>query len=78
MARSISSAQARRHEPIYEADPQTGDSIEIFHADEVLAKSLGDRTGWYWWTCRAGTLPDLPPTGPFATSYLAYRNAVSR
>jgi hypothetical protein len=80
MARGISSAQARRslYEPIYELDPRTGDSIEIFYADDVLAKSLGGRTGWYWWACRVGRLPDLPPKGPFATGYLAYRNATCR
>jgi hypothetical protein len=78
VARCISSAQARRYEPVYDVDPHTGDNIEIFYADEVLAKSLGGRTGWYWWTCMAGSLPDRMPKGPFATSYLAYRDAASQ
>ena len=71
MARSITTATAHR-------DPRTGDSIEVFYADAVLARSFGARAGWFWWMCRAGLLPDRSPKGPFATSYLAYRNAVSR
>jgi hypothetical protein len=54
------------------------DHAGIFYADEVLAKSLSGRTGWYWWTCRVGRLPDLLPKGPFASSYLAYRDTASR
>ena len=34
-----------------------------------------DATGWFWWTCRVESLPDCSPKGPFATSYLAYRDA---
>ena len=77
--RSITAATGQRssHEPLYDLDTRTGDSIEVFHADAVLASSFGARTGWFWWMCRAGLLPDRPPKGPFATSYLAYCNAVS-
>jgi hypothetical protein len=79
VARSITTATAQRrsHEPLYEADPRTGESIEVFYADAGLAKSLGSSTGWYWWTCRIGSVPDCSPKGPFATSYLAYRDAAS-
>ena len=62
-------------EPLYEIDPQTGASIEVFYADPALANSFGRGTGWFWWTCRRGFLPDGLPTGPFATSYAAYRNS---
>jgi hypothetical protein len=80
VARSISSATVRRpfHEPLYDVDPRTGDSIEIFYADEVLAKSFGTRAGYFWWRCQPRFLPDCPPKGPFAISYLAYRHAASR
>jgi hypothetical protein len=44
----------------------------------VLARSFGTRPGWFWWSCRRGFLPDGLPTGPFATSYAAYRNIASR
>jgi len=79
MARAIITTQTGRrpaHEPIYDIDPRTGGSIEVFYADRVLAKSFGTRgAGWCWWACQPGCLPDGPPIGPFATSYAAYRNA---
>ena len=56
--------------------PHTGDSIEVFFADHWLAKSFGMHTGWFYWSCQRGYLPKEPPTGPFATSYAAYRNAL--
>ena len=34
--------------------------------------------GWFWWLCKPGSLPEVPPTGPFATSYGAYRDALDR
>jgi len=80
MARAIVTAKAERcaaHEPLYDIDPRTGASVEVFYADDVLAESFGMRgAGWVWWSCQPGHLPDGPPTGPFDTSYLAYRDAV--
>jgi hypothetical protein len=67
-----------RHEPLYDVDPRTGAAIEVFFADDVLAKSFGTRPGWFWWSCRRGHMPDGLPSGPFATSYAAYRNVASR
>jgi hypothetical protein len=66
------------HEPLYDVDPRTGAAIEVFYADDVLAKSFGTHPGWFWWSCRRGFLPDGVPTGPFATSYAAYRDVASR
>jgi hypothetical protein len=62
------------YEPLYDIDPQTGASVEVFYADRALANSFGRGTGWFWWSCLRGSLPDSPPTGPFTTSYAAYRN----
>jgi|SRR5579862_3131385 len=63
------------HEPLYEIDALTGDTVEIFYGDPVLAKSFGARgAGWFWWSCRRGSLPDCLPTGPFPTSFAAYRD----
>jgi hypothetical protein len=78
MARAVISDPKRRaaYEPLYERDPQTGATIEVFLADRVLAESFGMGAGWCWWTCRPGYLPDGPPIGPFATSYAAYRDAL--
>jgi len=65
------------HEPLYDVDPHTGAAIEVFFGDDVLAKSFGTRPGWFWWSCRRGYLPDGLPTGPFATSYAAYRDVAA-
>jgi hypothetical protein len=76
MARAVISDPKRRtFEPLYDIDPQTGDSVEIFYADGALAASFGTRdAGWFWWTCQPSCVPEDLPTGPFATSYAAYRN----
>jgi hypothetical protein len=78
VARAVISDPKRRAacEPLYEIDPRSGVSIEVFYADRVLAGSFGTRSGWFWWTFQRGFLPDGPPTGPFATSYTAYRDAL--
>jgi len=77
VARAVICDPKRRtaYEPLYDTDPQTGASVEVFYADRALATSFGTRgDGWFWWACQPGRLPDGPPTGPFATSYAAYRN----
>ena len=48
----------------------------MFFADNGLAKSFGTSPGWFWWTCQSGCLPEGEPSGPFATSYAAYRDAL--
>ncbi len=74
------SKSARRDllELLCDVNPRTGAAIEVFYADDVLAKSFDTRPGWFWWSCRRGSLPDGQPIGPFATSYRAYRNVASR
>ena len=74
MAKASLSKRRDPHEPLYDVDPRTGAAIEVFYADDVLAKSFATRPGWFWWSCRGGFLPDGQPTGPFATRYAAYRN----
>jgi len=77
MARAVISNPTRRaaYEPVYDRDPQTGATIEVFYADRALARSFGaSGPGWFWWTWQRGCLPDAP-TGPFGTSYGAYRDA---
>jgi hypothetical protein len=80
MARVVASELERRpaYEPLYEIDPRTGASIEVFYAYRVLAASFGARPGWFWWACRRGSLPDDLPKRSFATSYLAYRDMALR
>ena len=80
MARAVTSGVKRcgAYEPLYDINPLIGDSIEVFYADDELAKSFDAHTGWFWWTCRCGSVPNGPPTGPFATSCGAYRNVAIR
>jgi hypothetical protein len=79
MARAIltSRRSTRPHyEPLYDICPRTGAILEVFFSDRPLAQSFGaSGPGWFWWSCQPGCLPDEPPTGPFLTSYAAYRQA---
>jgi hypothetical protein len=65
-----------RHEPLYDIDPRTGASIEVFYADRALETFGRCGGGWFWWQRRRGFPPHGPATGPFATSYAAYRHAL--
>jgi hypothetical protein len=59
---------------LYEIDPTTGATIEIFCADRVAAQSFGAHAaGWYW---RQRGSVDLP-SGPFIVCLDAYRDAVA-
>jgi hypothetical protein len=81
VARAVISDPKRHtaYEPLYEIDPQTGDSVEIFYADRAVARSFGTSdAGWFWWSCQSGSLPRDLPSGPFANSYLAYRDVATR
>jgi hypothetical protein len=70
--------QRASHEPLYDVDPQTGATIEVFYADRALETFCRCGAGWFWQSRRRGFSPDGSPTGPFATSYAAYRHAVVR
>ncbi len=64
------------HGPLYDVDPQTGVSIEVFYVDRALETFSRRGAGWFWWARRPGFSPDGPATGPFASSYAAYRHAM--
>jgi hypothetical protein len=69
-------AQAQKYRPLYEIDPETGVSFEVFYSDRTL-ETFGRRgAGWFWWSRRRGSVPEGSATGPFATSYAAYRHAL--
>ena len=68
--------QCAAHEPIYDIDLQTGASIEVFYADRALETFGRHGAGWFYWARPSGFSPGGPPTGPFATSYGAYRHAL--
>jgi hypothetical protein len=73
----MSSTNRRRpkYEPLFDLDPLTGVSIEVFWADTTL-ETFGSRgAGWFWWSRRRGFSPAGSANGPFPTSYSAYRDA---
>ena len=65
----------KQRAPLYDIDPQTGLSIEVFYSDRTL-ETFGRGGGWFWWSRRHGFPTDAPLRGPFATSYAAYRNTM--
>ena len=69
--------QCFAHEPLYDIDPRSGTSIEVFYADRDLETFGRCGAGWFWCPRRRGFSPDAAPTGPFATSYAAYRHAMN-
>lgn len=65
-----------RHEALFDVQPVTGASIEIFYADTSL-ESFGWRGGgWFWHFRLRGFASTGPAVGPFPTRYSAYRNAL--
>ena len=72
-----SSPQRVRHEPFYDINPRTGASFEVFWADRALETFGRCGAGWFWWSRRRGFAPQGLATGPFSTSYAAYRSAMN-
>jgi hypothetical protein len=68
--------QQLRQEPLFDVHPLTGASIEVFYSDRTLETFGRSGAGWFWWPRRHGFLPDGPASGPFPTSYSAYRQAM--
>jgi hypothetical protein len=68
--------QCAARDPLYDINPLTGISIEVFHADRTLETYGRSGAGWFWWPRRRGCAPDGLPIGPFATSFTAYRHAM--
>jgi hypothetical protein len=65
-----------RHKPLFDVHPVTGASIEVFYADRTLETFGRGCSGWFWGPRRRGFAPEGKATGPFPTSYAAYRNAL--
>jgi hypothetical protein len=67
----------RRHqEPLFDIHPTTGGTFEVFYATRLPGSFGRGGGGWFWWPRRRGFAPEGPATGPFATSYAAYRSAI--
>jgi hypothetical protein len=77
MARASNGTRYAAFEPLYEVDRETGEVLEVWHAHRALAESFGSGAGWFFWFFQPNCLPDGPPTGPFASSYAAYRSAMT-
>jgi hypothetical protein len=41
-------------EPLFDVDPRTGISIEVFYADRALETFGRCGAGWFWWSRRQG------------------------
>ena len=65
------------HDPLYDIDPRTGVSIEVFYADRALETFGRCGGGWFWWSRQRGFPPAGAATGPFPTSFAAYRHAMN-
>jgi hypothetical protein len=63
-------------EPLFDIIPLTGIGIEVFYSDRTLETFGRGGAGWFWWSRWRGFPPVGPLTGPFATSYAAYRHAM--
>ena len=56
-------------------------SFEVFYMDRWPDGGKQEESwpelmsGWYWWSCSPGCLPDSDPTGPFAYSQQAHHDA---
>jgi hypothetical protein len=70
-------SQRARCEPLFDVDPQTGVSIEVFYSDPTLETFGRGEAGWFWWSRRRGFAPSGLAHGPFSTSYAAYRHAMN-
>jgi hypothetical protein len=74
---TCNSQQCARREPICDFNLQTGVRFEVFYSDRTLETFGRGGGGWFWWSRRHGSAPEGPATGPFATSYAAYRHAMT-
>ena len=70
--------RVRHYEPLFEVHPRTGASIEVFYADRSLETFGRCGAGWFWCSRRRGFSALGPTVGPFATSYSAYRHALTQ
>jgi hypothetical protein len=66
-----------RHKPLYDVIPGTEVGIEVFFSDRTMETFGRVGAGWFWWPRRRGFAPKGERSGPFATSYAAYRHALN-
>jgi hypothetical protein len=76
MTMSSSDRRRQKYAPIFDVDPVTGRSIEVFYADRTLESFGWEGAGWFWLPRCRGFAAYGPAVGPFPTSYSAYRDAL--
>jgi hypothetical protein len=54
--------QCTAHDPLYDIDPATGDSIEVFYADREVEIFGQCGAGWFWRSRRRGFSLDALPS----------------
>jgi hypothetical protein len=67
-------------DPTRASDPHALPDAEVFYIKKGEAHNCGPgdtwpTTGFYWWPCFPGCLPDSDPIGPFATEAEAIADA---
>ena len=70
-------------DPERETMPHALPDVEVFYFEQgdfgiplnALDESEPAESGWYWWSCSPGCLPDSDPVGPFATEAEALADA---
>jgi hypothetical protein len=63
--------------PRYEGYHQWPTSLASFEVFFANRNSFFDQSGWYWWACFPGCLPDGDAIGPFKSARAAYQNAMA-
>lgn len=63
-------------DPKRESDPYALPDVEVWHSDDYPTEN-GKlvETGWYYWPCFPGCIPDGDPIGPFETEEEALADA---
>lgn len=68
-------------DPARESNQTALPDVEVWYHDAASTDCLIDPdgdplpSGWYWWTCFPGCLPDGLPNGPFETEADAIADA---
>ena len=66
--------QSAAHEPLFDIDPRTGISIEVFFADRTMETFGRCGAGWFWWCAPARLLArQAGRLGRLLQRYAAYR-----
>jgi hypothetical protein len=76
-APAFNSRQRARRAPLFGVHPRTCANIEVFYANRAVETFGRSGAGWFWWPRQRGFSPGGTPSGPFATSYAAYRHAMN-